>query len=148
MSVEVSKMIESDLPQVFALTERLSFLNWNLQQFESELKSSCTYGYIAKKDGVFAGYALYHLIADELELLAIATVPELARQGVATRLYQDSVMELQKLGAQTLFLEVREGNASARAFYERQGAVACGMRPRYYHDGETAILYTNKLNCG
>ena len=40
-----------------------------------------------------------------------------------------------------MFLEVREGNENARAFYERHGFNAYAKRDGYYSDGETAILY-------
>lgn len=146
MNVVLFPMTLSDVPEVFALTQRLAFLNWNEQQFKNELNSNCTYGVIARSDdGDFAGYALFHLIADEVELLAIATSPECVRCGVATMLYKNAVATLEKEGGRTLFLEVREGNASARAFYERMGCTVCGKRPKYYHDGESAILYSQNL---
>lgn len=146
MAISVSAMVPSDIPEAYTLTERLGFLNWNEQQFKSELGGSCTYGVVARAEtGTFAGYALFHLIADEVELLAIATAPEFVRQGVATTLYKDSVENLVREGGRTLFLEVREGNANARAFYERMGCSVCGKRPKYYHDGEAAILYTQNL---
>lgn len=146
MQVTISEMALSDVAEVSALTERLAFLNWNSRQFESELQSSCTYGLVARdENGAFAGYALFHLVADEVELLAIATVPEFTRQGIASMLYKNAVTTLRHEGGRTLFLEVREGNATARAFYERMGCTVCGKRKNYYHDGESAILYSAEL---
>ncbi|HEV2665177.1 MAG TPA: ribosomal-protein-alanine N-acetyltransferase RimI, partial [Blastocatellia bacterium] len=38
------------------------------------------------------------------------------------------------LGARAATLEVRSANASARAFYEKEGFMPVGLRRRYYAD--------------
>ena len=45
-------------------------------------------------------------------------------------------------GARTALLEVRASNLAARAFYASTGFVAVGQRPRYYANGEDALLMT------
>ena len=45
-------------------------------------------------------------------------------------------------------LEVRESNAAARALYARSGFAEEGARPRYYADGETALLLGAELRAG
>jgi [ribosomal protein S18]-alanine N-acetyltransferase len=42
------------------------------------------------------------------------------------------VVEAQRRGAQTLFLEAAEDNAAARALYAAQGFVQIGRRTNYY----------------
>ncbi|MPN34249.1 hypothetical protein SDC9_181742 [bioreactor metagenome] len=40
-----------------------------------------------------------------------------------------------------MFLEVRAGNAVARALYEKEGFSQIGTRRGYYWNGEDAVLY-------
>ena len=42
--------------------------------------------------------------------------------------------------AATMFLEVSEANAPARALYRRLGFAEVGRRPRYYDDGGDALV--------
>ena len=44
-----------------------------------------------------------------------------------------------------LSLEVRRGNRAALRLYRRHGYRPVGMRPRYYDDGEDAILMLLEL---
>jgi ribosomal-protein-alanine N-acetyltransferase len=47
---------------------------------------------------------------------------------------------------EAIFLEVRESNAAARAFYEKLGFEQMGRRKGYYADGlEDAIIYRRML---
>jgi ribosomal-protein-alanine N-acetyltransferase len=74
---------------------------------------------------------------DEHEILNIAVLPEARRRGVARSLMARALAA--RTG--TVFLEVRESNAAARAFYLRLGFAECGRR-RDYYDGprEDAIV--------
>jgi len=48
--------------------------------------------------------------------------------------------------AEAIFLEVRESNQAARAFYERHGFQPSGRRARYYSQpNEDAITYRLNL---
>jgi [ribosomal protein S18]-alanine N-acetyltransferase len=69
---------------------------------------------------------------DELHLLNITVAPEWQNQGHGSRLL-DGVQALarqQRLAS--LWLEVRIGNARARAFYRRHGFAEVGLRRAYY----------------
>lgn len=89
-------------------------------------------------------FALWRLVpaAGEAELLRIAVSPEARRQGLAARLMAACAEQLRAEGCPRLHLEVRVSNVAARALYEAAGWKACGLRRRYYRDGEDAALYT------
>ena len=59
---------------------------------------------IATLDGVPAGFALCRLIADEAELLLLATVPAMRRRGVASALLRSVIAAAVADGARTLHL--------------------------------------------
>ncbi|SHG70580.1 GNAT family N-acetyltransferase [Marivita hallyeonensis] len=78
------------------------------------------------------GGLIARIVADECEILALATAPEAQRSGVASSLLADLRDLVAKNGVTRIFLEVAEGNASARAFYAAKGFVPIGTRKGYY----------------
>jgi ribosomal-protein-alanine N-acetyltransferase len=53
-------------------------------------------------------------------------------QGVGGRLLDATIGELERRGATSTFLEVRESNAAARALYASRGFDSVGRRRNYY----------------
>ncbi|MBO7383955.1 MAG: GNAT family N-acetyltransferase [Fibrobacter sp.] len=151
----IRKMTESDLPQVLALQRELAFQDWNEKQFSAELRA----GYalcvvytaepkdcaapdcIAPEADKILGYAVFHMMGADSELLSIAASPSVQRQGIGTALLNAGLAQLDFAAGDKMFLEVREGNAKARRFYEKHHFTAFSERKNYYADGENAILY-------
>ncbi len=91
-----------------------------------------------------AGFARWAVAADEAELLRIAVDPGDRRRGRGRALLRASERDLGEAGVRRLHLEVRVSNAAARALYEAEGWREAGLRPRYYRDGEDAVLYVKE----
>lgn len=91
--------------------------------------------YVAEHESAVVGFlVLLPLPPDEAEVLNIAVAPDFQRLGIGRAL-------LKATAARTLFLEVRESNAAARAFYQSLGFRQTGRRRGYYHHpAEDAIL--------
>jgi ribosomal-protein-alanine N-acetyltransferase len=68
----------------------------------------------------------------ECELEFVLVPLQARRQGVGRMLVQTVIAWARELGAQEIWLELRESNASALRLYERCGFVVAGRRPRYY----------------
>jgi len=83
-------------------------------------------------DGALVGYVAVRRLVDECWILNIATHPSARRRGVAVRLMDEAVARGAVWASTSLWLEVREDNAGARALYERCGLAAVGRRPGYY----------------
>ncbi|WP_243303837.1 GNAT family N-acetyltransferase [Geothrix oryzisoli] len=79
--------------------------------------------------------------AGEAELLRIAVASEARGQGLGRAVLEACQRELAGEGLVHLFLEVRPTNLAAIRLYERCGWEPCGCRPRYYSDGEDALLF-------
>lgn len=88
-----------------------------------------------------SGYAAFRLLGRESELLRLAVLPEARRQGVARALVEKGLVRLAREGVRSCFLEVRESNLPARLLYEGMGFARTGQRPRYYRDGDDAVIY-------
>ncbi|MEM9009758.1 MAG: GNAT family N-acetyltransferase [Pseudomonadota bacterium] len=90
-----------------------------------------------------AGFALSRIAADEAELLTLAVHPDHRRQGLGRRLLADTEATLRDRGVRTLFLDVADTNAAARALYHQASYSEVGRRPAYY--GETSAIVLQKL---
>lgn len=79
-----------------------------------------------------ACFALGRVVADEAELLTIATDPSAQGQGrgrAQLRAFEDHARDR---GAETAFLEVAADNHPARALYDSAGYQQDGLRKAYY----------------
>ena len=137
----IRPMTEADLPNVLTLQNTLGFQRWNEKQFLSELRASYALCLVDEEASTFAGYAIFHLMGSDSELLTIAVDPLFQRKGIASSLLHEGLDKLNRENGDHCFLEVRQGNDRARALYEKLGFQAYSQRERYYDDGETAILY-------
>lgn len=154
----VREMKVDDLPQVLEIQKALAFQDWNERQFCAEIAA----GYalcVVYEDGApfntgngaqfntcenksrILGYAIFHLMGPDSELLSIATSASEQHRGIGTSLLQAGLERLDFEKGDKMFLEVREGNANARRFYEKHGFAAYASRKNYYADGENAVLY-------
>ena len=138
--MQIREMTENDLPQVLELQRELAFQDWNEKQFLSEIKASYAYCIVCENEGKLLGYAIFHLLGPDSELLSIATRTSEQRKGIGSQLLKAGLDKLTESGDQC-FLEVRDGNAKARAFYEKHGFKLYSVRKKYYSDGEDAALY-------
>jgi ribosomal-protein-alanine N-acetyltransferase len=98
------------------------------------------------KGNALQGFLVAHEIAREWELENIVINEQFRRQGFATRLLLELINVARTEHASAIFLEVRESNHAARAFYQNRGFLETGRRPRYYsHPSEDAITYRLRL---
>lgn len=118
---------------------------WNAADYERAAgQQSCAI--VAEGQGGIAGFLVARAAADELEILNMAVRPDLRRQGIASLLLAGALDFGRASGATRVFLEVRESNPGAVAFYERQGFAACGRRARYYSQPvEDALVLARAL---
>lgn len=85
-------------------------------------------------------------VASEWELENIVVAPDQRRRGLGERLLQFLFAQATQAQGEAIFLEVRESNAAARAFYENLGFEQAGRRKGYYADRlQDAIVYRRML---
>ena len=93
-------------------------------------------------DDSIQGFLVAQSIGPEWELENIVVAEGAQRRGLGSALLQHFLKTVKQQAGQSVFLEVRESNAPARALYATQGFVETSRRPLYYQNpDEDAVLY-------
>lgn len=119
------------MPAVHAIEQAAFSDPWSARDFRECVASDVVFLVAAASDGV-AGYVVAQDAADEGEILNLAVAAARHRDGIGRALVERVLVTLAGRGVQRVFLEVREGNAAARALYAALGFKEVGRRPRYY----------------
>jgi len=85
------------------------------------------------------GFALMQFGDEHAHLVLLAVQPHCQRQGVARRLLAWLLDSARVAGIAELSLELRAGNAGARAFYRAMGFADAGLLSGYYRQREPAL---------
>jgi ribosomal-protein-alanine N-acetyltransferase len=80
------------------------------------------------------GYVVTWIVADEAEIANLAVRADRRRTGLGRALVDAAIGAAVAGGARSLYLEVRESNAAARALYRALGFEVIGKRPNYYRN--------------
>jgi len=118
---------------------------WRREFFESELRASGRFNVVARRDDTVIGYLFAMWFFDEMHVNKIAVAEEERRRGVA-RLLMDHCFEFAAMNhIKSISLEVRQSNRGAQEFYRTLDFVPAYVRPRYYPDGEAAVVMMREL---
>jgi ribosomal-protein-alanine N-acetyltransferase len=144
-------MLASDLAAVERIAERCFPVPWTRQEFEKELKRDYAVLRVLRPSvgEPVCAFANYWHIGDELQLMNVATLPELQNRGHGSALLVDLLQQARERQVKLVTLEVRRSNAAARSLYVSFGFRELGIRQRYYSDnGEDAIVMHLSLRPG
>jgi ribosomal-protein-alanine N-acetyltransferase len=130
--------------------ERGSFSDpWSPGSFSSLIRNRDVYFRVAVADGAVAGYVVAWFAAGQGEIANIAVAPWVRGRGVGARLLDAALAEAAARGADEVFLEVRDSNATARSLYASRGFAAVGRRRNYYRRPvEDALVLRKELGAG
>jgi N6-L-threonylcarbamoyladenine synthase len=82
---------------------------------------------------------------DEMHVNKIAVEETRRRQGIALELMAQCFEFASTHGIRTISLEVRNSNLAAQRFYQKLDFNSLYVRPRYYPDGESAVVMVREL---
>jgi ribosomal-protein-alanine N-acetyltransferase len=144
--VSFRPMTLADIDAVMAI-ERAAFpYPWSTRFFLQELQVECARSIIAEVDGKVAGYILFWLLPDEVDIHNLAVDTAFRRCGIGRALLQSAVRQAKGRGSVRVTLEVRKSNTGAQRLYESVGFVKTGIRKGYYSDnGEDALAMALEL---
>ena len=121
---------------------------WTKSQWERELtdpKRICI-GIIDPQSKNILGLCSSWVILDELHITFFAIHPKHQRKGLGKFLISDLIKRSKSLRTNHIFLEVKENNESAKAFYKSMGFKTVGNRSNFYKDGSDALLLNKETN--
>ncbi len=142
----IDEVRDDDLDEVHAI-ETASFpAPWRLEFFESELRADWRFNIVARRGGRVVGYLFAMWLFDELHVNKIAVIEDERRRGIADLLMARCFEFARKHEVRTISLEVRRSNRGAQEFYRHHAFKTSYVRPRYYPDGEAAVVMTRDLS--
>jgi ribosomal-protein-alanine N-acetyltransferase len=144
----VVPLTEQDLPAALTIQEESFPIPWNERQFRDEMALRWSHVDALKnpKTGEVLATACWWTVADEAQILNIATATDHRRRGHGRQLLQQLLARATDLGCTQASLEVRVSNAAAVGFYQRFGFESIGRRPKYYRDNsEDALILARDL---
>lgn len=134
-----------DVAEIAAL-EKLCFSDpWNYQMLADSFMSSNFKTVLCEVDGKVVGYAGAVLSFDEADIALVAVDENYRGKGIGKELIKILDKVFIENNIERVFLEVRVSNSSAIALYLKSGFVGRFVRPKYYGDGEDAIVMEKKL---
>jgi len=115
---------------------------WSERQYE-QMFSPDRLVLVIEEDDQIAGFIAGRGAAGEWEIENLAVAATARRRGLGSRLVGEFLHHIRCNGGREVFLEVRESNHAARAFYAKCAFIEAGRRKSYYHNPqEDALILT------
>jgi len=108
--------------------------SWSEEALAETMELPGVYAYVSERNGAVSGIVVGRQILDEAEILNLAVTQGMRRQGEGRALVGRILQRFAEGNVSRVFLEVRESNTGAIAFYRGLGFEAVGTRRDYYQD--------------
>jgi ribosomal-protein-alanine N-acetyltransferase len=146
-SVEVRRCEKKDLRGVQEILQAApEAAVWSEAALSETLEGDPSHFLVAEQGKEIAGFIVGRQVAHEAEILNLAVRPECRQRGIGQRLVHTLLEMFAGAGAARVFLEVRESNRGAIAFYGRLGFREMARREHYYHEPvEAALVLGGKI---
>lgn len=152
-------MIQNAIPRQIAEMIRLErqspgAAHWSEEQYQQLFRGEndslerlvLTAEEFDSKCSAIFGFLVARRIAPDWELENIVVAPHFRGKGIGTRLLEALFRRASQTNSESVFLEVRASNKTARSLYERLGFIETARRKSYYINPlEDAILYSKSL---
>lgn len=136
----------SDLDQVYNIEKTVYEDPWSYDLIKQSLEAPMTYALGIFKNSDCLAYAIFQIIFTEGHILNLAVDANSQRKGLGRKLLNSVIEFGRNRSANSFFLEVRPSNHSAKKLYENYGFQQLFIRPKYYSNGESAIVMSLDLN--
>ncbi len=136
----IRPMTEADLEQVLVIEHLCHHTPWSEAMFLNELANPLSRVDLLWRGPNLAGFLCGWRVCEELNILNVATAPNMRRSGVAHTLLEQALYRNLQTGLECALLEVRLSNFAAIALYRSFGFCEIDRRLRYYSDGEDALV--------
>lgn len=127
----IEEIQQADFERLFEIEQKAHLVPWS----KGTLLNNQGEKYLNLKlveSGKIVAFAISQVVLDEATLFNIAVDPDFQHQGLGKRLLSELILQLQKRGIATLWLEVRESNQAAQKLYDSLGFNEVTVRKNYY----------------
>jgi ribosomal-protein-alanine N-acetyltransferase len=144
--VIVRKYVPADAEGISAISQQApEAAQWSPGGYEGAVRAGQLV-LVAESKRTVSGFMVCRFAAGEGEILNLAVTPAERRKGVGSRMLAVAVDEAGANRVERMYLEVRESNRVAIAFYENHGFAKSGVRRNYYQSPtENALVMEKKL---
>lgn len=143
--VQIRPARRTDLADVHRLEVECFPAPWRQEFFAGELNASGRFCLVACQGSEVIGYVFAMWVFEEMHVNKIAVRPADRRSGVADALMAECLDFARQHDVETISLEVRKSNLGAQEFYRALSFETSYVRPRYYPDGEAAVVMIKKV---
>jgi 2-amino-4-hydroxy-6-hydroxymethyldihydropteridine diphosphokinase/ribosomal-protein-alanine acetyltransferase len=136
-------MLLEDLDEILVIDEAaFGKKHWGRDTFVKELNNQYAYYLtVTNKAKKVLGFIGIWLVIDEMHIMTLAIDESARRQGLAEALMLLGFKHSFLNRIRTATLEVKANNIAAIKLYEKYKFKQQGMRPKYYADGQAALLF-------
>lgn len=127
----IEEIQQADFERLFEIEQKAHLVPWS----KGTLLNNQGEKYLNLKlveNGEIVAFAISQVVLDEATLFNIAVAPNFQGKGFGKRLLSELILQLQKRGVATLWLEVRESNITAQKLYDSLGFNEVTVRKNYY----------------
>ncbi|MEF8812411.1 MAG: ribosomal protein S18-alanine N-acetyltransferase [Halovenus sp.] len=146
-SPRIRQAERADLLAVYRIEQAAFPQPWPFSAFEQYLGEP---GFLVAVDGAVVGYTVADFVSSHGRPLGhvkdIAVRRDRRGEGIGAQLLTQGLAALDRRGAASVKLEVRENNDRAIALYRRHDFVHRRTVPGYYDDGEDALVFVRPLS--
>jgi [ribosomal protein S18]-alanine N-acetyltransferase len=144
--VAIRPLATSDVPAVTRILKSSpEAANWSERSIAEAAAYAGAVVLVSELGSEVTGFLIGRATGDEAEILNIAVARERRRRGDGGALLEAVLAEFKVRRVKRIFLEVRDSNESAIAFYSKHSFSKVGRRPGYYREPEEAALLMEKI---
>jgi ribosomal-protein-alanine N-acetyltransferase len=119
--------------------------NWRPRRVAKAIADKATNAVVARHGDSLAGFAIMQYGDDEAHVVLFAVHPAHRRKGVGTALLSWLEATARTAGIESIWLEARERNIEAIAFYRKHGFTQLNLQKAYYLGVENAVRMAKDL---
>lgn len=130
--IQIRPMVLEDCQAVCEIEQTCFTDSWSLSMFQELFRYPTNFYFVAKDDRQICGFAGIMVSLDTADVMNIAVQKEYRGRGLGRRLLEQLTIQAKQCGCEQMFLEVREGNQTARRLYQSFGFAEIAIRKNYY----------------
>ncbi len=139
--MQIKRMETCHIEQVAALEREIFTHPWSEASIRKAFEKEENIYIVAAEGQTVCGYCGMWCSFETADLCNIAVAPDKRGQGIAGEILQYAKDACRQKGVESILLEVREANASARSLYQKNAFKEISRRKQYYKDPvEDAVI--------